>query len=595
MLTKIKTYVLGHKIVSAIVLIVIAFGAYKLFVPTTTTGQTRYVLGNVEQGIIISSVSESGQVSATNSVAIQAKVSGDITWVGVKPGDTVYAGQALATIDNTTAKQAVADAKASLAESQLQYQKDQAQAPIDYQSAQNTLATDTTNLTNEYNNTYNVLSTTYLDLPNIVSGMNDILYGYDLNINKTQDNEDMLVNLFSFEQRPGIQPFQASADSDYTTSQTSYTPALTAYKQSTRTSDPATLEALLTQTIKATTDVAQALQSELNFLGQETTMATQYNVRLPSAETTLQNNARTYLTTVNNDLNSLLAEQKSIQTAKNTITTDKQNISLLEIGDTTGNNPISLQISQSSLAKQAVDLQNLETDLNNYTVVAPFAGTISAVNAVVGDSASTVATIITKQQIATLSLNEVDVAKIALGDKATLTFDAINGLTISGTVAEIDSVGTVSQGVVSYNVQITFDTQDAQVKPGMTVNAVIQTAVHQNALYVPSSAVKTVNGMSQVQVFNPEISSSTIAAASTGTTGTNQGIISTTPPTSVEVTTGISNSTSVEILSGLTLGQQIVTRTTTSTTAKTTTATTGTSATRGATGGLGGGTRVLGL
>jgi HlyD family secretion protein len=584
---KIKSYALTHKIVSTIIVLIILFISYKILSPKTAAGQTRYTLGTVQQGILISSVSESGQVSATNSVSVQAKATGDITWVGVKPGDTVSAGQALASIDDTTAKQAIADAKASLAEAQLQYQKDQAQAPIDYQNSQNTLATDKTNLTNEYNNTYDVLSTTYLDLPNITTGMNDILYGYDLNTNKTQDNEDMLVNLFSFDQRPGIVPFQTSADSDYTAAETAYNPALTAYKQSTRDSDPATLEALLAQTVTATTDVAQALQSELNFLGQENTMATQYDVRLPSVETTLQTNARNYLTTVNNDLNSLLAEQKSIQTAKDAITTDQQNISLLQVGDTTGNNPISLQISQSSLAKQQVDLQNMEDNLADYTVVAPFAGTISAVTAVVGDNAGTVATLITTQQIATLSLNEVDVAKITLGDKATLTFDAIDGLTITGTVAEIDSVGTVSQGVVSYNVQITFDTQDPQVKPGMTVNAIIQTAVHQNALYVPSSAVKTVNGVSTVQVFTPEVASSTITAAG------SQGVLSPVPPVSLPVTTGISNNTDIEILSGLTLGQQIVTRTTTTTSTAAKTTTTSAATTRGGAGGFGGGGRTL--
>ena len=65
-------------------------------------------------------------------------------------------------------------------------------------------------------------------------------------------------------------------------------------------------------------------------------------------------------------------------------------------------------------------------------------------------------------------------AKVALGDEATLTFDALPSLSLAGTVVQIDPVGTVSQGVVSYDVQIGFsqpaDTSSTnQVKPGMSV------------------------------------------------------------------------------------------------------------------------------
>ena len=60
--------------------------------------------------------------------------------------------------------------------------------------------------------------------------------------------------------------------------------------------------------------------------------------------------------------------------------------------------------------------------------------------------------------------------------------------------------------------------------------------------------VKMVAGQSVVQLFDPPL------PQSTGTTG----VVSLTPPTSVPVTTGISDDTNVEILSGLTLGEQIV-------------------------------------
>ena len=88
-------------------------------------------------------------------------------------------------------------------------------------------------------------------------------------------------------------------------------------------------------------------------------------------------------------------------------------------------------------------------------------------------------------------MNEVDVAKIKVGQKTTLTFDAIDGLSIAGEVIDIDAVGTVTQGVVNYNVKIGFDTQDERIKPGMSVSATIIIEVKQDVLLIPNSAIKS--------------------------------------------------------------------------------------------------------
>ena len=196
------------------------------------------------------------------------------------------------------------------------------------------------------------------------------------------------------------------------------------------------------------------------------------------------------------------------------------------------------------------------------------------------------ATLITKKQIAALSLNEVDAAKIQLGDNAMLTFDAVPDLTLTGKVVELDPVGTVSQGVVTYTAKIGFDSQDSRIKPGMSVNADIQTAVHQDALTVPSTAIKTQNGQTYVQAFVPALAVGTSTKAS-GTTSASAGVVSATAPKLIPVTTGISDTTNTEIVSGLTAGQQIVTKTITGTAAAT--ASTAASASRsGSAGGLGG-------
>ena len=195
---------------------------------------------------------------------------------------------------------------------------------------------------------------------------------------------------------------------------------------------------------------------------------------------------------------------------------------------------------------------------------------------VVGQSVSsgtTLGTAITDQQVANVTLNEVDVAKVALGDKATLTFDAVSGLTITGTVSEIDTVGTVSQGVVNYTVKISLDTSDSRIKSGMSVSANIATAVHQDVVMVPSSAVKTSNGASYVLTV----------PASTPVSTTTTGQTLATTPTQTTVQVGISDGTDTEITSGISDGDKSVTKTVITTSTATTTAPSATSLLGGST------------
>lgn len=569
-----------HTVWSLVIAVVVLGGGYKLYGSLTTpAAQTRYVLGTVATGTIVASVSASGQVSALNQLDLKPKASGDITAVYVKAGDVVRAGQALAQIDATDAKQAIADAEQSLVQAKLQFQKDQSQAPIDYQKSLDALSNAKADLVTTYNDTFNTLSTAFLDLPSAVTGMQNILYGYDLSSSRNQWNIDVFRNLSN--STDTIRTFADVAERDYKIARAKYDQSVIDYKTLTRYSSTDSLEAQLTSSTDTTTAIAQALQSELNLLDAVIDNNTANNVPTSSTVTTMRTNTRNYLATANSNLSALLNQQKSLDSTKQTIHDDEVAIQIYTIGNPTGDNPISLQSSQYSIADQERKLAQLKDDLANYTITAPFAGTLATFNLNQYDTVSsgaTVGSLLTNQKIALLTLNEVDAAKVSIGQKATLTFDAIDSLTLTGKVVEVDTAGTVSQGVVSYSIKIGFDTQDARIKSGMTVNASIQTAVKQDILVVPSSAVKTQNGVSYVQVFTPAL------AATNG----SQGEVSAVPPEQVQVTTGISNDTEVEIVSGLKEGEQIVTRTIT---AKTTTATTAATNTR--TPGIGGALRGL--
>ena len=291
--------------------------------------------------------------------------------------------------------------------------------------------------------------------------------------------------------------------------------------------------------------------------------------------------ADTQLSTINSDLSKMNSDVSSLLSLQNTIKSDKDAIS---------NSDLDLQSQQLSLQNSKNSLQDAKDALANYYIYAPFSGVIGAVNVQKGDtisSGTSAITFITQKDITSISLSETDIPKIKLGQKAVLTFDAIDGLTIAGQVSEIDTIGTVSQGVVNYNVKITFDTQDDRIKPGMSISANIITDTQQNVLTVPNSAVKSKNGLNYVLVLNQKEDLTSSSAS--------QGFVSAVAPTQKTVQIGSADSTNTEITSGLSEGDQVVVRTisssataiTTSSASKTTT-----SATRslmGGGGGLGGG------
>ncbi len=574
-----KKFVYAHKVWSGVLAAVILFGGYYTYGKlTSTTGETRYVLGEVSRGTVVSIVSGSGQVAADQQLDIKPKVSGEVVYVGVKPGQTVRAGTLLLEIDPTDAQKQVRDAQASLQSAQISLAKlqepadalSQTQAQNNYQNAQDSLARDYTNVQSD-------VTSTFLDLPDLMSTLQDGVTGTETN-RSGQWNIDFYKNALAPYDLTRATSYRDDAYAQYIAAKASYDQTFADYKATNLNSaDTATTEKLLAEAY-ATVQLAAASAKSSSSLVQfyEDTLKNDGKTPPTAADTQLTNIAAA-VSKINTHASTLLSDKNTLKTDKQQVVTTSQSLDKLKAGA----DSLDLQSSQLSVTRAQNALQDAQENLADYFVRAPFDGTVASVAVNKYDTASgVVATLITPQKLATLSFNEVDAAKIQNGQKVTLTFDAIDGLQLTGTVAQIDPTGTVAQGVVSYAAKISFDAQNQAIKTGMTVNADIQTAVHQDTLVVPSSAVKTINGSSYVLAFTPPLATST-----TSTTG----IISSTPPTQIPVEVGISDDTSTEILSGLTEGQQVVVRTiagTATTAASATTRTTGGAA--GARGGAGG-------
>lgn len=595
-----KAYVSKHKIRSAIFAIIAVVAIYWLWgITHTTSAQTRYVLSSVTQGTIIQVVSGSGQVSPSNQVTINPQASGQITQVLVKNGQTVSTGQPIAYINATDKYNAVENAKASLQSAQLALQKLQ-EPPTQLQITQDqnavtkdeeTIDNAQTTLSKTYQDSYNDIVSTFLSLPNLESDIKDVVTGTEAakgaqwNIDYYQSALQNLAGSNSTVINQ-VASYRANAFNNYQTAVTSYNKTYADYQSLSATSATSTIATMLTETYSATQDLSSALNSANSFIQYYQTTIKNYNQNPTSEATTAINTLTSDINTINTQLSTLLSDsnaitnnQQSLASAQRQLTQDQQTLQELQAGP----DALDIQSDQLNIQQQQNSLQQAENALSDYTITAPFAGTIANLNLNVGDTVSNgtaAATLITNSQIVSLSLNEVDAAKVAVGQQATLTFDAIPGLTLTGTVIDVSPLGTVTSGVVSYTVKIGFTTQDSRVKAGMTVNANIQSAVHSNVLEIPASAIQTLNSQTYVEVFNPPITGA-------GTNSTS-GVVSAVAPVLVPVTIGITDNTNTEIVSGLTLGEQIVKNTINGTTAAKSTAAAATSR-----GGLGGGGATL--
>lgn len=199
---------------------------------------------------------------------------------------------------------------------------------------------------------------------------------------------------------------------------------------------------------------------------------------------------------------------------------------------------------QQAEASLAVAVNNL----NGAQIIAPFGGMVSAVNMSLGESTAGVTaqtgagsagiTLVDPSRVRVdVQVDESDIAQIATGQRASVTFDALPNRRFSGVVGGIAPAGSTTQGVVGYLVSIVLrNAQD--VRPGMTAVAEIVHTERENILMVPNRAIIRQGRERSVQVV------------------TAQG----TEPRRVEV--GVANDQMTEITAGLVEGEEVAIPTT---------------------------------
>jgi len=171
---KAKKYLIKHKIISFILLVLIVGGGYEAYnYFTDTSDLPRYLISTVEKGVILQTVSGTGQVSVDNQLAITSKVSGDLLYLGVATGQKVSAGTLIAQIEAQDAQESLENAQIALAKLKEPADK------LSLLQAENAVTSAIESRDKAYGDAFNTVDATFLDFSTILPGLDSLFNNYN--------------------------------------------------------------------------------------------------------------------------------------------------------------------------------------------------------------------------------------------------------------------------------------------------------------------------------------------------------------------------------------------------------------------------------
>src|SRR5881397_884989 len=157
-----------------------------------------------------------------------------------------------------------------------------------------------------------------------------------------------------------------------------------------------------------------------------------------------------------------------------------------------------LRVTAATLDSARAQVKQAQAALEHTTIRAPVDGVVVSRAVDVGQTVAaslqaptlfTIAQDLTKMQVET-SVDEADIGRIKLEDRATFTVDAFPGQTFSGVVTQIRKAAQIVQNVVTYTVVISVDNPGGRLLPGMTANVKLVYAEKSEVLKVPNAALR---------------------------------------------------------------------------------------------------------
>lgn len=487
-----------QKVVVIVLVLALAGGAvYWFWVRprlTSQTAQERTVLVAVKKGNVSQSISLSGTVSLKDEVNVPAKASGQVVSVSVIVGQTVQAGDELLRLDLSGMDSEIEMARLSLETAQLKLQElQEPPSDSDLASLRFSLEKAKTDLEQAEASRQRVTESTALSLENAQRAVENAQRTVERTKAELQSTRD------------GVELSTASAEMTLQNAQTSLDNAQQDLDEAEDTENAASIKT-------AERNLASAEQQlEAQKLSYKQSLQS-IQAKVDSAEQAMTDAEQAVIDAEKSLESRQLSNQDSLASADNQVRSAQVSIQQAQLNldqamDTTAS-AISIELQQKSVEQAQLSLQKLLDQQAEAVLKAPIAGTVSVVNAVVGNSLSTggaaVVLVSTDSLDIVASVPEVSVAELRAGMTAIVTADALSGQEIPATLSSLSPFATESQGVVNYSANFTTTgTAAKQLRQGMTVEVTVITAQAKNVLVVPRSSIQTVGNRNMVMVQTP--------------------------------------------------------------------------------------------
>lgn len=229
---------------------------------------------------------------------------------------------------------------------------------------------------------------------------------------------------------------------------------------------------------------------------------------------------------------------------------DKDQLLLVLSSDTLADE---IQSASESLRSAQLSLESQYDQLADYTITSPISGTIIDKNYKAGETSESNQVLCSIYDLSyltmTLSVDELDIADIAVGQTVSITADAVDDQTYKGVVTKVSVAGTSSSGVTTYPVTIRIDETDGLL-PGMSADATIVLGSAEGVLAIPSAALMR-GSLVLVTADSPTAANGASGESDASASQQGGGYVS------VQVTVGIRDDNYLEITSGLQEGDTV--------------------------------------
>ena len=205
--------------------------------------------------------------------------------------------------------------------------------------------------------------------------------------------------------------------------------------------------------------------------------------------------------------------------------------------------PTDVAAARAEVDAQRLAVSDAEAALAGTQLVAPFDGTILEIYVSAGDPVGASTSIVTLANLDSFQVvalvDETTIRQVSAGQEAVISFDAYPDQPFAGEVLSVPLYGMLQGDVTVYDVPLSLEgAEGLNLLVGMTANVEIQVGQATDALLVPTMALTKANGGYQVMVPN------TADPAS--------------EPETVPVQVGLSDGTYTQVLKGLNAGDQVI-------------------------------------